>query len=60
MPAMDETHYNHLVAAAFQRLMGALDQTDPDLLDADSTGDMVTITAASDAVEAVTGVRLAL
>jgi CyaY protein len=47
MPAMDETHYNHLVADAFQRLMGALDQTDPDLLDADSTGDMVTITAAS-------------
>jgi CyaY protein len=44
---MDETHYNHLVAAAFQRLMRAVDEADPDLLDADSTGDMVTLTAAS-------------
>lgn len=44
---MDEAHYNHLVGAAFQRLVRALDEVDPDLLDTDSTGDMVTITAAS-------------
>jgi CyaY protein len=44
---MDETRYNQLVAAAFQRLLQALDRVDPDLLDADSTGDMVTITAAA-------------
>jgi len=44
---MDETRYNQLVAAAFQRLLRALDRVDPDLLDAESTGDMVTITAAS-------------
>jgi CyaY protein len=44
---MDETRYNQLVAAAFQTLMRALDQIDPDVLDADSTGDMVTVTAAS-------------
>ncbi|HMK71859.1 MAG TPA: iron donor protein CyaY [Myxococcaceae bacterium] len=44
---MDETRYNQLVASAFQRLLQALDRVDPDLLDADSTGDMVTITSAS-------------
>ncbi len=44
---MDETRYNQLVGAAFQTLMRALDKVDPDLLDADSTGDMVTVTSAS-------------
>ena len=44
---MDETRYNQLVATAFQGLLRALDKVDPDLLDADSTGDMVTVTSAS-------------
>ena len=44
---MDETRYNLLVSAAFQTLLRALDKVDPDLLDADSTGDMVTVTSAS-------------
>jgi len=44
---MDETRYNQLVAAAFGALMRALDKVDPDVLDADSTGDMVTVTSAS-------------
>jgi CyaY protein len=44
---MDETRYNQLVAAAFQALLRALDKVDPDLLDADSTGDMVTVTSPS-------------
>ena len=44
---MDETRYNQLVAAAFGRLLRALDQVDPDVLDADSTGDMVTVTSAA-------------
>src|SRR5271165_1985307 len=44
---MDETRYNQLVAVAFQALMRALDKVDPDVLDADSTGDMVTVTSAS-------------
>ena len=44
---MDETRYNQLVAAAFQRLLRALDKVDPDFLDADSTGDMVTVTSAA-------------
>src|SRR5271165_3201704 len=44
---MDETRYNQLVAVAFQALMRALDKVDPDLVDAESTGDMVTVTSAS-------------
>jgi CyaY protein len=44
---MDETRYNQLVASAFQTLMKALDKVDPDVLDADSTGDMVTVTSAA-------------
>ena len=44
---MDEARYNQLVAQAFGMLMQALDRVDPDVLDADSTGDMVTITSAS-------------
>ncbi len=44
---MDETRYNQLVAAAFGTLMRALDKVDPDVLDADSTGDMVTVTSAA-------------
>ena len=44
---MDETRYNQLVAAAFGTLLKALDKVDPDVLDADGTGDMVTVTSAS-------------
>jgi CyaY protein len=44
---MDETRYNHLVSTAFKALMRALDKVDPDILDADSTGDMVTVTSAA-------------
>ncbi len=42
---MDEGRYNQLVAGAFKRLLAAVDRVDPDLLEADSTGDMVTLTA---------------
>ncbi|MGO9832567.1 MAG: iron donor protein CyaY [Myxococcaceae bacterium] len=44
---MDETQYNQLVAVAFGTLLRALDKVDPDVLDADSTGDMVTVTSAA-------------
>lgn len=43
---MDESTYNQLVSKAFKRLLTTLDAVDPDLLDTDSTGDMITITAA--------------
>ncbi|RKH36330.1 iron donor protein CyaY [Corallococcus sicarius] len=44
---MDEARYNPLVAAAFKRIMAAADAFDPDVLEADSTGDMVTLTSSS-------------
>lgn len=44
---LDESTYNGLVAAVFKRLLHALDQLDPDVVETDATGDMVTITASS-------------
>lgn len=42
---MDESEYERTVAKAFRQLLTALDEVDPDLVDVESTGDMVTITA---------------
>ncbi len=44
---MDEATYNQLVAGAFKRILAAADGIDPDVLEAESTGDMVTLTSAS-------------
>lgn len=44
---LDESTYNQQVAKVFRRILAAADQLDPDELEADSTGDMVTLTAAS-------------
>jgi CyaY protein len=44
---MDEATYNQLISAAFKRIIAAADGMDPDVLEAESTGDMVTLTAAS-------------
>jgi CyaY protein len=44
---IDEGRYNQLSAALFKRLVQAGDAVDPDQLETDSTGDMVTLTAAS-------------
>ncbi|WP_257455349.1 iron donor protein CyaY [Archangium lipolyticum] len=44
---IDEAVYNQLIAAAFKRIVAAADALDPDVLEAESTGDMVTLTAAS-------------
>ncbi len=44
---LDEPRYNQLVAGVFKRLLAAVDGVDPDVLEADSTGDMVTLTAAN-------------
>ncbi len=41
---LDDSAYNSLVADVFKRLLKGLDTVDPDALDADSTGDMVTVT----------------
>lgn len=42
---MDESRYNTLVAGVFKRLLAALDRVDPDLLETDATGDMLTVTS---------------
>lgn len=42
---MDEKRYDRLVAEAFQKLLAAVDQIDPDQLEADATSDMVTLTS---------------
>ena len=44
---MDEARYNGLVAGLWKRILGAVDQVDPDVLDAVATGDMVTLTSSS-------------
>jgi CyaY protein len=44
---IDEARYNQLVAAAFKRIVAAADTLDPDTLEAESTGDMVTLTSRS-------------
>ncbi len=44
---LDETRYNQLTSALFKQILAAADQLDPDTLEADSTGDMVTLTASS-------------
>lgn len=44
---LEEARYNQLSSALFKRILAAADQLDPDTLEADSTGDMVTLTASS-------------
>ena len=44
---MDEARYNGLVAGLWKRILAAVDQVDPDILDAVATGDMVTLTSAT-------------
>ncbi|MBX5482696.1 MAG: iron donor protein CyaY [Myxococcaceae bacterium] len=44
---LDEADYNQKVAQVFKRILAAADRLDPDVLEAESTGDMVTLTAAS-------------
>lgn len=43
---LDEATYATLTAAAFKRILEAADALDPDVLEADGTGDMVTLTSA--------------
>lgn len=42
---MDAASYQASVTSFFKKLVAAVDEADPDLLEADSTGDMVTLTA---------------
>lgn len=43
---LDEAKYNQQISTIFQKLMRAADQIDPDVIEASSSGDMVTLTSA--------------
>lgn len=60
MSALDEAGYNAQVAKVFKRLLAALDAVDPDVLEADGTGDMVTITATADGRKVVVNTQRAV
>ncbi len=57
---LDDATYNSLVADVFKRLLKGLDAADPDALDADSTGDMVTITGGSSGQKVVVNTQRAV
>lgn len=57
---IDDTTYNALVGAVFKRLLKGLDTVDPDLLEADSTGDMVTVTASKSGAKVVVNTQRAV
>jgi CyaY protein len=58
--ALDEATYATLVSKAFKRLLAALDSQDPDVLEAESTGDMVTITAPANGQKVVVNTQRAV
>lgn len=57
---LDDATYNGLVADVFKRLLKGLDAIDPDALDADSTGDMVTITGSTSGQKVVVNTQRAV
>jgi CyaY protein len=44
---VDEARFDQLAAGAFKRLLAGVDRLDPDTLEAEDTGDALTLTAAS-------------
>lgn len=57
---LDEATYDGLVAGVFKRFLKALDAADPDALDADSTGEMVTITGNKSGLKVVINTQRAV
>jgi CyaY protein len=58
--AIDDAAYAVQVAKVFKRLLAALDAVDPDLLEADGTGDMVTILAPANGQKVVVNTQRAV
>lgn len=46
MAELDEATYNGLISGTFKRMLATLDGVDPDVLDTEATGDMLTVTSA--------------
>ena len=57
---MDSSTYQASVSSFFKRLVAAVDSVDPDLLECDSTGDMVTITAAKSGTKVIVNTQRAV
>ena len=57
---LDESLYSNLVATVFKKIVAAADQLDPDLVECDSTGDMVTFTAPKTAQKVVINTQRAV
>lgn len=57
---IDEGAYGSAVAQVFKRLVKAIDAADPDVVECDATGDMVTITAAKSGEKVVVNTQRAV
>lgn len=57
---IDESTYSTAVAQAFKRIVKAVDAADPDAVECDATGDMVTITAAKSGEKVVVNTQRAV
>jgi CyaY protein len=58
--ALDESAYALQVSKVFKRLVAALDTVDPDILETESTGDMVTILAPANGQKVVVNTQRAV
>lgn len=56
----DEAHYDSAVGAIFKRLVRAIDAADPDIVECDATGDMVTVTATKTGAKVVVNTQRAV
>lgn len=57
---MSTSAYESAVASVFKRLVKAVDEADPDAVECDATGDMVTITASRSAEKVVVNTQRAV
>jgi CyaY protein len=57
---MDDATYASSVSAVFKKLVKAIDQADPDVVECDATGDMVTITATKSGEKVVVNTQRAV
>ncbi|MDX2012099.1 MAG: iron donor protein CyaY [Myxococcaceae bacterium] len=57
---MEDAAYSAAVAQVFKKLVAAIDEADPDLVECDATGDMVTITAAKTGEKVVVNTQRAV
>lgn len=60
MSTLDEARYQQLVSQAFKKIVAAADALDPDNLEADSTGDMITLTAPRSGTKVVVNTQRAV